>query len=85
MIHVHVQAVRNSTEKRVYLIRAHFDTCACTVYIVRIKEGQAHVWQKKKQDSPGGVGGCACGSVEEEELCELTCRTAAAEGGGGSN
>ena len=37
-----------------------------------------------QQDSPGGGGGCGCGSVEEGELCELTCGTAAVEGGGGS-
>ena len=29
--------------------------------------------------TPGGVGGCGCGSVEEGELCELTCGTAAVE------
>ena len=37
-----------------------------------------------QQDSPAGVGGCGCGSVEEEELCELTCGAATVEGGGGS-
>ena len=37
-----------------------------------------------QQDSPGGGGGCGCGSVEEGELCELTCGTAAEEGGGSS-
>ena len=37
-----------------------------------------------QQDSLGGVGGCGCGSVEEGGLCELTCGTAAVEGGGGS-
>ena len=36
----------------------------------------------RDQNSPGGVGGCGCGSVEEGELCELTCGTAAVEGGG---
>ena len=33
-----------------------------------------------KQDSPGGVSGCGCGSVEEGELCG----TVAVEGGGQS-
>ena len=33
----------------------------------------------REQDSPGGAGGCGCGSVDERELCELMCGTAATE------
>ena len=34
--------------------------------------------------SPGGVGGCGCGSEEKGELCELTRGAAAVWGGEGS-
>ena len=64
------------TEKRVCLIR-----------LIRAHHG-AHTHAHKrtreehnelKQDSQGGGGRCDCGSVEEGELCELTCGTAAME------
>ena len=35
-----------------------------------------------QQDSLGGAGGCGCGSVEEGELCELTCGSTAVKGDG---
>ena len=35
----------------------------------------------REQDSPGSVGGCGCGSIEDGELWVLTHGTAAMEGG----
>ena len=46
-----------------------------------------HVWwgRDPQWDSPGGVGGCGCGSVEEGSACELTCGTVAVQGRGDGN
>ena len=87
--------IKNCREEEVARSRGEGTQCIYILYAL-LKQNMVHVnacteqgksmrvavERDLKQDSPGGVGGCGCGSVEEGELCKLTCGTAAVEEGG---